>query len=200
MHLHWKTILLFFFHPLFFYFSLFIVSVVVMVKVIKNGMMSVLSHTRELVVTCNFLTVLYLRSFHIIYFTLTAAATVLSAKLLKRILKHPRPPQQNNRKQKKSYGMPSSHSAAIIFLTTYLSSVFALTWQNILVLLFFHGFSFAVVWSRVRLGHHTKSQVLAGSLYGFSCAMLATTLWFKYFSIYDLDNHIDQAFAYVFPI
>lgn len=154
--------------------------------------------------TCNFLTVLYLRSFHIIYFTLTAATTVMSAKVLKRIIKQARPPRHRGGKlkMKKSYGMPSSHSAAICFLTTYLQCLFtaALTWQNVSVLLFFHGFSLAVVWSRVRLGHHTKSQVVVGSLFGFSCAMVAFYLWKSYFSTLDLDGHVDEAFTYIFNI
>jgi dolichyldiphosphatase len=156
-------------------------------------------------VTCNFLTVLYVRSFHIIYFTLTAAATVISAKILKRVIKQARPvPINRKQAKKKSYGMPSSHSAAICFLTTYLqcliSNAGALTWQNIIVLLFFHGFSLAVVWSRVRLGHHTKSQVIAGSLFGLSCALVAYSLWHFYFSKLDIDDHVDESVSYLFSL
>lgn len=151
--------------------------------------------------TCNFLTVLYLRSFHIVYFTLTAAATVISAKILKKIIQQPRPVrlQGGKIKMKKSYGMPSSHSSAICFLNTYLQCLFnaALTWQNVIVLVFFHGFALAVVWSRVRLGHHTKSQVIAGSFFGFSCALVAFYCWDSYFSTLDLDGCVDEAFSYV---
>lgn len=100
---------------------------------------------------------------------------------------------------KKSYGMPSSHSSAICFLNTYLQCLFnaALTWQNVIVLVFFHGFALAVVWSRVRLGHHTKSQVIAGSFFGFSCALVAFYCWDSYFSTLDLDGCVDEAFSYV---
>ncbi|KAI9267096.1 hypothetical protein EDC94DRAFT_602267 [Helicostylum pulchrum] len=175
-----------------------------MAKSVKKGFLNVLSWTRELVLACNFLTVLYLRSFHIVYFTLTAAATVIGAKVLKRIIQQPRPVRRQGGKikMKKSYGMPSSHSAAICFLTTYLQCLFtaALTWQNVIVLLFFHGFSLAVVWSRVRLGHHTKAQVICGSLFGLSCALVAFYLWKSYFSTLDLDGRVDEAFSYLFNL
>ncbi|KAG2213516.1 hypothetical protein INT47_009190 [Mucor saturninus] len=178
-----------------------------MAKSMKKGFLNILSYTRELVLTCNFLTVLYLRSFHIVYFTLTAATTVISAKILKRIIKQARPPPRvtasgKTQKQKKSYGMPSSHSSAIFFLNTYLQCLFnaAFTWQNICILVFFHGFAISVVWSRVRLGHHTESQVIAGSLFGFSCALVAFYLWKNYFSAFDLDGHIDGVFTHVLQL
>lgn len=143
-----------------------------------------------------------MRSFHIVYFTLTAATTVISAKILKRIIKQARPPRAGGKAKKKSYGMPSSHSAAIFFLNTYLQCLFnaAFTWQNICILLFFHGFAISVVWSRVRLGHHTESQVIAGSLFGFSCALVAFYLWKNYFSAFDLDGHIDGVFTHVLQL
>lgn len=136
------------------------------------------------------------------YFTLTAATTVISAKILKRIIKQARPPREGKLKMKKSYGMPSSHSAAIFFLNTYLQCLFnaAFTWQTISILLFFHGFAVSVVWSRVRLGHHTKSQVIAGSIFGFSCALVASYLWKNFFSAFDLDGHVTEAFAHVFDL
>lgn len=90
--------------------------------------------------------------------------------------------------------MPSSHSAAIMFMTTYIQTVITPTWQNLIVLLLFHGFSLAVVWSRVRLGHHSQSQVIAGSAFGIACAFIASLLWQQYFSKFNLDDLIQHFF------
>src|SRR5687767_13745097 len=35
----------------------------------------------------------------------------------------------------------------------------------------------SVWWSRIRLGHHTKAQVIAGGALGSACAVVAFLLW-----------------------
>jgi membrane-associated phospholipid phosphatase len=84
--------------------------------------------------------------------------------------------------------MPSSHSTAISFFVVYLQCVatpYILIASEMelvtagLMLLLFHWFALGVMWSRVRLGHHTQSQVLAGMTLGGVCALLSFTMWQK---------------------
>ncbi|KAI8384225.1 PAP2 superfamily-domain-containing protein [Radiomyces spectabilis] len=142
--------------------------------------------TRILVSTCTFLTLGYVRSFHVAYFTIGAVFTAVLAKILKHIVRQPRP-QGSNKRSKKSwssaYGMPSSHSQAIAFFTVYIhllittSTAFTYPVVTWLCLGCAHTFAFAVIWSRVRLRHHTPAQVLVGTLLGISMAYIWFTLW-----------------------
>ncbi|KAG2191912.1 hypothetical protein INT46_006794 [Mucor plumbeus] len=120
-----------------------------------------------------------------IYFTASAIAATVVAKVLKNVLRQPRPLPRNKNKAKKSYGMPSSHSTAISFFTSYLTCVVLVTPTipyKYLLLIVFHCFSLSVIWSRVRLQHHTQSQVVAGTLLGASLAIFSFILWIIYFS------------------
>jgi len=38
----------------------------------------------------------------------------------------------------------------------------------------------SVVWSRVELGHHTRGQVIAGTIFGCLCARQWHSLWWEY--------------------
>ncbi|KAI8352143.1 phosphatidic acid phosphatase type 2/haloperoxidase, partial [Choanephora cucurbitarum] len=131
--------------------------------------------TREIVITSTFMTVLYLQSVHVVYFTCCAILTTLIAKVLKEVIRQPRPSSE-----KISYGMPSSHSTAISFFTVYLQCV---VWHRDVMtqvmMSLFHCFSLAVIWSRVRLGHHTPTQVIAGTCLGYLCAMISFYGWKK---------------------
>jgi dolichyldiphosphatase len=84
--------------------------------------------------------------------------------------------------------MPSSHSTAISFFAVYLQCV-ATQYISVgsgtelmtagLLLFLFHWFALGVMWSRVRLGHHTRSQVLAGMALGGISAFLSFVIWQK---------------------
>lgn len=120
-----------------------------------------------------------------IYFTASAIAATVVAKILKNVIKQPRPLPSNKKKAKKSYGMPSSHSTAISFFTSYLTCVVLVSPTipyKYLLLIIFHCFSLSVIWSRVRLQHHTQSQVAAGTLLGAVLAVFSFMSWIIYFS------------------
>lgn len=126
-----------------------------------------------------------------IYFTVGAILTTLVAKLLKSIIKQPRPdPYRLFDKKRTTYGMPSSHSQAISFFATYfqqvtMSSLLPINFRilgvppNVLASLL-NLFSFGVIWSRVYLGHHTKSQVFVGTAMG----ILSALVWFRFWQCY----------------
>ncbi|CAG8454588.1 4041_t:CDS:2 [Ambispora gerdemannii] len=144
----------------------------------------VLDHTKIWLSIATALSLNYLRDFHVIYTILGALITTIIAKILKLIIRQPRPnrslpPTTNgslnssdNKDDKNPlvklnhYGMPSTHSSSIMFFATYIAlHLFAKNLDfsatlTILVILVMTALS--VVWSRVELGHHTREQVLAG--------------------------------------
>ncbi|CAO3668379.1 unnamed protein product [Rhizopus stolonifer] len=145
--------------------------------------------TRYVTITGVLLAILYFRSFHLIYFTCGAIFTTIEAKILKHIIKQPRP-DSNRLRNKTTYGMPSSHSQAISFFATYFQqvalflspkSMFGIP-PNVFALLL-DLFSFSVIWSRVYLGHHTKSQVFVGTALGIVSALGWFRLWQAYFQV-----------------
>ncbi|KAG1173424.1 hypothetical protein G6F70_003217 [Rhizopus microsporus] len=153
----------------------------------------VLAYTREITIASVSLAILYFRSFHLIYFVIGAILTTLEAKVLKHIIKQPRPDSYKLvSKKKTSYGMPSSHSQAMSFFAAYfqlvtMSSIlpehfrlFGLSASVLAALL--STFSLGVIWSRVQLGHHTVSQVMAGTILGTLSALVWFRLWQAYFS------------------
>lgn len=103
---------------------------------------------------------------------------------MKNIIRQPRPISKD-KEDKRGYGMPSSHSQAIAFFTAYIHCALLSDTSNrvgIYYTLCFHLFSAAVIWSRVKLEHHTKSQVLAGTVLGVVCALIWYRLWLGYFN------------------
>lgn len=133
------------------------------------------------------ITLLYTCSIGIAYFCAGAVACTISVKCIKQILRHARPMQTTSRRQKQTYGMPSTHSATITFYGTYIP--FACAWLPLHASLpespLFRPFvAFVVVpWtcaiacSRVLLGHHTAPQVMVGCIYGFAFACVWFWLW-----------------------
>ncbi|KAL1935765.1 hypothetical protein VTP01DRAFT_4905 [Rhizomucor pusillus] len=153
--------------------------------VVHDSVLAVLAQTRILVSTATFLFILYLRSLHVVYFTVGAVWTAIVAKVLKRIIRQHRPVAT-----KKSYGMPSSHSQVIAFFTIYLHCILtaqARTLLNTALFLIIHIFGLSVVWSRVRLGHHTKSQVAVGILIGALIGYLWYIGWKDFVVQYESD-------------
>jgi dolichyldiphosphatase len=137
-----------------------------------------------------------------IYFTCCAIFTTLVAKVLKRLIKQPRP---DSTTRKTTYGMPSSHSSAISFFTAYLQCVVLVSPPALPTMLLTAGsvslflFSLAVIWSRVQLGHHTQAQVIAGTLLGACMAVMFFLLWmhYAYWKLPSLLNQIEFLSDYI---
>ncbi|SNX84133.1 uncharacterized protein MEPE_02841 [Melanopsichium pennsylvanicum] len=155
-----------------------------------------LEHTQSIVTTATAIGILHLRTCHALYFTIGSLATSFTAKGLKKVIKQPRPPGS---RVKKTSGMPSTHSATISFMGTYivLLSLFLPLHPSLsLASTFLEGDSAAsdkmvrswmaiigfvtpvlVMWSRVRLGVHTPAQTLAGAALGVAKACIWFTVW-----------------------
>jgi hypothetical protein len=80
------------------------------------------------------------------------------------------------------YGMPSSHAQLVAFFVCYISLQLVLMepegsagqWFLILLL---QLYAWSVVWSRIRLGRHSVSQVLVGAAIGAVYGMVWFTIW-----------------------
>lgn len=132
------------------------------------------------------LAILQLRSAHSVYFGAGATCAAGLAKILKHIIRQPRP--DSTRKQ--TFGMPSTHSASIGFMGTYLILASLMLAPHPLLTRFYQTpanrvlsailaglLATSVWWSRIRLGHHTKAQVVAGGGLGSTMAVLAFAQW-----------------------
>ncbi|KAB5590613.1 hypothetical protein CTheo_5956 [Ceratobasidium theobromae] len=139
--------------------------------------------TQSIFISATIVLVLLTRAAGIAYFGLGVIVVCLLAKKLKRVIRQPRPVGTN----KVTYGMPSTHSAAITFYAVYIilaanllpihpawhfpSSPYVRVIPSVISLPWAIGVSL----SRVGLHHHTMSQVGAGCLLG----ALTAAVWFK---------------------
>ena len=134
----------------------------------------------------------------------TLTLSSIEAKLMKLLLQQPRPVGAT--KFDKTYGMPSTHSCSIAFFAVYLSLCLLLLPLHPRLVSLFAKFASnnptttllderkiqairvglatilvttagAVCWSRVKLGHHTSAQVLAGIALGGLVALGWLILW-----------------------
>jgi dolichyldiphosphatase len=128
---------------------------------------------------------------------------------LKQIIRQPRPyhltittSQSITIKQRKSYGMPSSHSAIIIYFATFISlQLFNLTTTSspsvkLLSFLLVFIIALLVLWSRIELGHHTTAQVLMGMLLGIIFAVFWNNLWVNYWIPFLRELKLDGQLGY----
>ncbi|KAI9445271.1 hypothetical protein H4582DRAFT_1805702 [Lactarius indigo] len=146
-----------------------------------------LDHTNLVVTALTAFAVIYTRSAGVAYFSAGALACTVTVKILKLALHQERPVQTTHYRQKRSYGMPSTHSATIIFYGTYIPM--ACAWLPLhpslpegslfrtLVTLVTIPWAFTVPGSRIWLGHHTTAQVVVGCAYGFIFACMWFSLW-----------------------
>ena len=127
------------------------------------------------------LAVLMFGSLHLIYFFTGSILCAITAKVLKHLIRQPRPvvsSQHENISIKTSYGMPSSHSQVMAFFATYCHcAVNYATPGTIALASILYIFTAMVLWSRVRLGHHSIAQVSVGTLVGVSMATIWYRLW-----------------------
>ncbi|CAE6438295.1 unnamed protein product [Rhizoctonia solani] len=139
--------------------------------------------TQSLFISATIVLVLLTRAAGIAYFGLGVIVVCMLAKKLKRMIRQPRPVGTD----KVTYGMPSTHSAAITFYAVYIilaanllpihpawhfpNSPYVRVIPSVISLPWATGVSL----SRVGLHHHTMSQVGAGCLLG----AITAGVWFK---------------------
>ncbi|PWN20439.1 hypothetical protein BCV69DRAFT_238268, partial [Microstroma glucosiphilum] len=122
-----------------------------------------------------------------VFFVAGALVTSTIAKILKMIIRDPRPDKSA---VTRTFGLPSTHSSTVTFLCSYVvlgvahrvalgekGGLSALTPLEMASTLFLVVFPPLVMWSRVALGVHTTRQVVAGGLLGLTCAVGWWTLW-----------------------
>ncbi|KAI0772888.1 hypothetical protein BD413DRAFT_542912 [Trametes elegans] len=144
-----------------------------------------LEKTNLIVTSLTACVVLYTRSAGVAYFALGAVVCSLTVKIVKRCVRQPRPVVVNG-KRKKTYGMPSTHSAVITHYAVYVALACAYlpihpslpaspALSRVVPVLIVLPLAGTIAVSRIWLGHHTWTQVAAGCAYG----MLFAPLWFK---------------------
>ncbi|KAG9124650.1 hypothetical protein FRC07_010775 [Ceratobasidium sp. 392] len=141
--------------------------------------------TQSIFISATIALVLLTRSAGIAFFGLGVIVVCLLAKKLKKVLRQPRPVGTD----KVTYGMPSTHSAAITFYAIYIilsanrlpihpawhfpASPYVRVVPSVISLPWAAGVSL----SRVGLHHHTMTQVGAGCLLGAVTAVVWFQLW-----------------------
>lgn len=119
------------------------------------------------------------------------------------MIRQPRPPPEPESKPspvrpKQTYGMPSTHSTAIMFYFVYLWPLAPMVFPAWAEKMALAGIGGLTLWSRVELGYHTIAQVAAGTAVGGVGALGWSALWAAYPSIEgNLQNVIDQGVALV---
>ncbi|EAU88553.2 DnaJ domain-containing protein [Coprinopsis cinerea okayama7 len=138
--------------------------------------------------------VLWTKSSGAAYFAACSLACAVVAKVIKRIVRQARPPAESALRAKKSFGcqcapgsMPSTHSAVVSFQAAYVilaclnmpihPSIPLQESQRLLPIVVIVPWAIAIMVSRVRLGYHTWTQVLAGFTTGVPFAAIAYDLW-----------------------
>ncbi|KAM0746400.1 PAP2-domain-containing protein, partial [Meredithblackwellia eburnea MCA 4105] len=171
--------------------------------------LATLQNTQVVVTLLTFVAILRIRTAHAVWFGAGSLVALISAKILKRFIRQPRP--LGAKKYEKTYGMPSTHSSSIAFFGVYLSLSSLLLplhprvtsllpfWDTLalraieqgpslisnfghwgtrtLLAVFWISAAASVCWSRVRLGHHTPPQVLAGAALGSVVAVIWLSMW-----------------------
>ncbi|KAI5476007.1 dolichyldiphosphatase [Pseudohyphozyma bogoriensis] len=171
----------------------------------KVLLMSLLQNTQFVVTSLTILALLRIRSAHSLWFGAGTLVAAFTAKFLKLFIKQPRP--VGAKKYERTYGMPSTHSSSIAFFGAYLAlstallplhpriaslnpaqeqimslvddqvgAVLAKTTRGVIAAWWVIAAG-TVCWSRVKLGHHTPAQVLAGASLGSVIAMMWLVLW-----------------------
>ncbi|KAH9484290.1 putative J domain-containing protein [Psilocybe cubensis] len=156
-------------------------------KRLSDLCLSFLDQTNFTVTSLTACFILYSRSTGVIYFTAGAVCCSLSVKVVKRLIRQPRPAHNPGRKMKVTYGMPSTHSATISFFATYilLACMYLPIHPSLHPEHAFRVFpplvclpwAATIVMSRVWLGHHTWPQVIAGASYGVTFSLMWFAMW-----------------------
>ncbi|KAI9314918.1 PAP2 superfamily-domain-containing protein [Dichotomocladium elegans] len=148
-----------------------------------------LDEAQIIVIGISLIVLICFTSVHLIYFFVGAVLSGLTAKMLKRVIRQPRPKTMLRQRKIPSYGMPSSHSLVMAFFSMYchlslsLPTSSSVNRSSLLLLLLVKTVLYTatalVVWSRVYLGYHSLSQVSVGCLVGVTMAYGWHLLWQK---------------------
>ncbi|KAJ7109360.1 hypothetical protein C8R44DRAFT_884405 [Mycena epipterygia] len=146
--------------------------------------LSFLDRTNLTVTALTASAILLTRSAGVAYFGAGALMCSLSVKVLKRGIRQPRPALRN---KKKTYGMPSTHSATIAYYATFVGlacvylplhpSLPAGAMARVLVPIVVLPWATLIALSRLWLGYHTWPQVAVGCAYGVVFAGVWFLVW-----------------------
>ncbi|KAF8212253.1 phosphatidic acid phosphatase type 2/haloperoxidase [Mycena galopus ATCC 62051] len=145
--------------------------------------LAIFERTNIIVISLTGVGILWTRSACVAYCGAAAVACSLSVKVLKRGIRQPRPVLG----KKKTYGMPSTHSASIAYFATFVPlaclylplhpSVPGGETARVVAPVLVLPLAALIAWSRIFLGHHTVAQVTAGVAYGVAWAYMCFALW-----------------------
>eukprot|EP01025_Chloroclados_australasicus_P000754 TRINITY_DN10284_c1_g2_i2.p1 TRINITY_DN10284_c1_g2~~TRINITY_DN10284_c1_g2_i2.p1 ORF type:complete len:231 (-),score=0.87 TRINITY_DN10284_c1_g2_i2:240-932(-) len=158
------------------------------------GALKVVNDSSKYVVTSVALYFLIFRfSAEVCWILVGALLVVVVNKILKFIVKQARP--ETSRKQ--DFGMPSSHAN----ITAYYASMISSYSGSLTIKICLQFISIFVAWMRVRLGYHTKLQVIVGyivgTIFGVIWAQLGFELIINYLANQKEILHIWRLFTYV---
>ncbi|KAI9266744.1 PAP2 superfamily-domain-containing protein [Phascolomyces articulosus] len=143
----------------------------------SNGpLLRFLAKAQPIVITLSIFVLVYFRSIDLLFLFTGSTLCAYTAKGLKLIIRQPRPSftMDPSISKKDSYGMPSSHSQVMAFFAYY---TFRSVFRDTPLAIFLYIFTFLVLWSRVRMGHHTLAQVSVGTCIGALMAHAWYNLW-----------------------
>ncbi|WVW81482.1 hypothetical protein I302_103476 [Kwoniella bestiolae CBS 10118] len=148
----------------------------------------ILDETHITVTLTTALAILYTRDAHVVWFAIGALNSSLSAKVLKNLIRNPRPPPPDPSstpskiRPKRTYGMPSTHSTALTFYFIYLIPYVHLlpTPLDWMAGVGVSTYWVLGLWSRKQLGYHTWEQVVGGAVYGTLLAVFWRGVWGRY--------------------
>ncbi|KAJ6502565.1 phosphatidic acid phosphatase type 2/haloperoxidase [Mycena sanguinolenta] len=166
--------------------------------------LSIFERTNLIVISLTAVGILWTRSAAVAYCGAMAVGCTLSVKVLKRGIRQPRPVLG----RKKTYGMPSTHSASIAYFATFIPlaclylplhpSVPGGESARIVAPILTLPLAALIGISRVWLGHHTWAQVGAGLTYGVGWAFMCFALWTRGLNEYGekLERVADELFGW----
>ncbi|WWC67133.1 uncharacterized protein I206_101040 [Kwoniella pini CBS 10737] len=201
----------------------------------------ILDETHITITLLTALAILYTKDAHVVWFAIGALNSSLSAKLLKNLIRNPRPTsktittkttipksssssfekEKENKKNlksssslktykiknKKTYGMPSTHSTSLTFYFIYLipflinknlNSNFQF-FRNLLSILGISIYWLLGLWSRKKLGYHNLKQIFGGILFGSFLAFIWKFIYLKFpFIGLNIQNFINIVWNRIF--
>ncbi|KAI8325068.1 PAP2-domain-containing protein [Martensiomyces pterosporus] len=159
--------------------------------------------TREWTILATLAALVYYHNSLCIYLTLGSILCTLTAKILKLVIRQKRPSGWNH--GKKSYGMPSTHASAVTYFCTVLTCLLVSCSDHntrppyLLLAVFINTIGLLAALSRVLIGYHTATQVMAGAFTGivFGFSWWATRAQFLLYIDHSLDYMLSELPQYM---